>query len=166
MAITARGAWECVSVIFREMGVDISEAETYRRGNRRLAGDVSATECAIPAHPADLRLQSPAISSIRQPDRCARGRAGRMFTLPRSQLGGIFVRKQISKGGGVYSRAATKPGPVGRRQSRLELPAQVTPTEVLKAILKAHGESDSGKAGSAPRSRPLVRKSSDWRTQQ
>ncbi len=61
MAITARGAWECVKRHFREMGMDIAGAEflglRHRRHGRRR---IRQRHAAIAAHPADRRVQSPA----------------------------------------------------------------------------------------------------------
>ncbi len=61
----------------------------------------------------------------------------RMFKLPRSSWED-YSRKAISKGGGVYSRSAKTLSLSREAQTLLELPAQVTPNEVIKAILKAH----------------------------
>jgi glutamate dehydrogenase len=61
----------------------------------------------------------------------------RMFNLPRSSWED-YSRKAISKGGGVYSRSAKTLSLSREAQTLLELPAQVTPNDVIKAILKAH----------------------------
>ena len=44
----------------------------------------------------------------------------------------------MSKGVGVYARSAKSLTLAREAQLRLELPAQVTPNEAIKAILKAH----------------------------
>ena len=49
-----------------------------------------------------------------------------------------YSRKAISKGGGVFSRSAKTLSLSREAQTLLELPAQATPNEVIKAILKAH----------------------------
>ncbi len=49
-----------------------------------------------------------------------------------------YSRDAISKGGGVFSRSAKSLTLSREAQALLELPAQVTPNEVIKAILKAH----------------------------
>src|SRR5258708_22115559 len=61
----------------------------------------------------------------------------RLFRLPRSSWED-YSRGAISKGGGVYSRTAKSLTLSREAQALLELPAQVTPNEVIKAILKAH----------------------------
>jgi glutamate dehydrogenase len=139
MAITARGAWECVKRHFREMGVDIQTQNFSVCGIGDMSGDVFGNGM----------LQSPHIRLIAafnhqhifidpQPD-AARSFAERerMFKLPRSSWED-YSRAAISKGGGVYSRS-TKTLTLSREvQVLFELPAQATPNEVIKAILKSH----------------------------
>ena len=62
----------------------------------------------------------------------------RLFKLPRSSWDDYYSRDTISKGGAVFSRAAKNLALSKEAQALLELPAQVTPNEVIKAILKAH----------------------------
>ncbi len=139
MAITARGAWECVKRHFREMGVDIQSQDFSVAGIGDMAGDVFGNGM----------LQSPHIRLIAafnhqhifidpQPDaaRSFRERQ-RMFRLPRSSWED-YSKSTISKGGGVYSRGAKNLTLSREAQSLLELPAQATPNEVIKAILKSH----------------------------
>ena len=139
MAITARGAWECVKRHFREMGVDIQSRDFSVAGIGDMAGDVFGNGM----------LQSPHIRLIAafnhqhifidpQPDaaRSFRERQ-RMFRLPRSSWED-YSKRAISKGGGVYSRSAKSLTLSREAQSLLELPAQATPNEVIKAILKSH----------------------------
>ena len=139
MAITARGAWECVKRHFREMGVDIQSRDFSVAGIGDMAGDVFGNGM----------LQSPHIRLIAafnhqhifidpQPDaaRSFRERQ-RMFRLPRSSWED-YSKSAISKGGGVYSRGAKNLTLSREAQSLLELPAQATPNEVVKAILKSH----------------------------
>jgi glutamate dehydrogenase len=139
MAITARGAWECVKRHFREMGVDIQSQNFSVVGIGDMAGDVFGNGM----------LQSPHIRLIAafnhlhifidpQPDaaRSFRERE-RLFNLPRSSWED-YSREAISKGGGVFSRASKNLTLSKEAQTLLELPAQVTPNDVIKAILKAH----------------------------
>ncbi len=139
MAITARGAWECVKRHFREMGIDIQSKDFTVTGIGDMAGDVFGNGM----------LQSPHIRLIAafnhlhifidpQPDpaRSFRERE-RLFKLPRSSWED-YSRSAISKGGAVYSRSAKSLTLSREAQLLLELPAQVTPNEVIKAILKAH----------------------------
>src|SRR5580698_2366478 len=139
MAITARGAWECVKRHFREMGMD-TQAQTFSVcGIGDMAGDVFGNGM----------LQSPHIRLIAafnhqhifidpQPDAASSfAERERMFNLPRSSWED-YSRKAISKGGGVFSRSAKNLSLSREAQTLLELPAQATPNDVIKAILKAH----------------------------
>ena len=139
MAITARGAWECVKRHFREIGVDIQAQNFSVCGIGDMAGDVFGNGM----------LQSPHIRLIAafnhqhifidpSPDAASSfAERERMFNLPRSSWED-YSRKAISKGGGVYSRSAKTLSLSREAQTLLELPAQVTPNDVIKAILKAH----------------------------
>jgi glutamate dehydrogenase len=139
MAITARGAWECVKRHFREIGVDIQKQNFSVAGIGDMAGDVFGNGM----------LQSPHIRLIAafnhqhifidpQPD-AARSFAerARLFKLPRSSWED-YAKAAISKGGAVYSRSAKSLMLSREAQTLLELPAQVTPNEAIKAILKSH----------------------------
>jgi glutamate dehydrogenase len=139
MAITARGAWECVKRHFREIGVDIQNQAFSVAGIGDMAGDVFGNGM----------LQSPQIRLLAafnhqhifldpQPD-AARSFAERrrLFKLPRSSWED-YSRRVISKGGGIFLRSAKNLTLSREAQALLELPAQVTPNEVIKAILKAH----------------------------
>ncbi len=113
MAITARGAWECVKRHFREMGVDIQSQNFSVVGIGDMAGDVFGNGM----------LQSPHIRLIAafnhlhifidpQPDaaRSFRERE-RLFKLPRSSWED-YSREAISKGGGVFSQGREEPDAV------------------------------------------------------
>ncbi len=139
MAITARGAWECVKRHFREIGIDIQNQNFSVTGIGDMAGDVFGNGM----------LQSPHIRLIAafnhmhifidpqpDPERSFAERE-RLFKMPRSSWDD-YSRDAISKGGGVYSRSAKSLTLSREAQVLLELPAQVTPNEVIKAILKAH----------------------------
>jgi glutamate dehydrogenase len=139
MAITARGAWECVKRHFREMGIDIQTENFSVAGIGDMAGDVFGNGM----------LQSKRIRLIAafnhqhifidpQPD-AARSYAERqrLFKLPRSSWED-YSKQAISKGGGVFPRSAKSLALSREIQTLLELPAQATPNEVIKAILKSH----------------------------
>jgi glutamate dehydrogenase len=139
MAITARGAWECVKRHFREIGVDIQSQNFTVSGIGDMAGDVFGNGMLQSPH---IRLVA-AFNHLHifidpQPDP-ARSFAERerLFKLPRSSWED-YSRDAISKGGGVFSRAAKSLTLPREAQLLLELPAQVTPNEVIRAILKAH----------------------------
>jgi glutamate dehydrogenase len=139
MAITARGGWECVKRHFREIGIDIQNQNFSVAGIGDMAGDVFGNGM----------LQSPHIRLIAafnhqhifidpQPD-AARSFAERerLFKLPRSSWED-YSKRALSKGGGIYSRSSKNLNLSREAQVLLELPAQVAPNEVIKAILKSH----------------------------
>src|SRR5262249_44183840 len=107
IAITARGAWECVKRHFRELGVDIQRQDFTAIGIGDMAGDVFGNGM----------LQSPHIRLLAafnhqhifidpNPDpRASFAERRRLFNLERSSWDD-YDRKLISKGGGVYARAA------------------------------------------------------------
>ncbi len=139
MAITARGAWECVKRHFREIGVDIQSRNFSVAGIGDMAGDVFGNGMLQSRH---IRLVA-AFNHLHifidpQPDpaRSFRERQ-RLFKMPRSSWED-YSRDAISKGGGVYSRSAKSLTLSREAQALLELPAQVTPNEAIKAILRAH----------------------------
>ncbi len=139
MAITARGAWECVKRHFREIGIDTQSQNFTVAGIGDMAGDVFGNGM----------LQSPHIQLVAafnhlhifidpQPDPSRSfAERERLFKLPRSSWDD-YSRRAISKGGGVFSRAAKSLTLSREAQALLELPAQATPNEVIKAILKVH----------------------------
>jgi glutamate dehydrogenase len=139
MAITARGAWECVKRHFREIGIDIQNQNFTVTGIGDMAGDVFGNGM----------LQSPHIRLVAafnhmhifidpQPDPVRSfGERERLFKMPRSSWED-YSREAISKGGGIFSRSAKTLTLPREAQILLELPAQVTPNEVIKAILRAH----------------------------
>jgi glutamate dehydrogenase len=139
MAITARGAWECVKRHFRETGVDIQNQNFTVAGIGDMAGDVFGNGMLQSRH---IRLVAAFnhqhIFVDPQPD-AARSFAERqrLFNLPRSSWDD-YSRATISKGGGVYLRSAKTLTLSREAQALLEVAAQATPNEVIKAILKAH----------------------------
>ncbi len=138
MAITARGAWECVKRHFREMGVDIQKTPFTVAGIGDMAGDVFGNGL----------LQSPSIRLVAafnhqdifidpQPDaRRSFAERQRLYKMPRSSWQD-YSKSLISKGGGIFSRSAKTLNLSHEAQSLLGSAAQATPNEVIKAILKA-----------------------------
>jgi len=138
MAITARGAWECVKRHFREMDVDIQRQPFKVVGVGDMSGDVFGNGM----------LLSPAIRLIAAFDHRdifidpepypATGLAERrrLFDLPRSSWQD-YDKGKISKGGGVFSRAAKSIALTDEIRRLLEIDAaSLTPTELMRAILK------------------------------
>ncbi len=139
MAITSRGAWESVKRHFREIGVDIQAQNFTVAAIGDMAGDVFGNGMLQSPH---IRLVA-AFNHLHifidpQPDpaRSFRERE-RLFKMPRSSWED-YSRAAISKGGGVFLRSAKNLTLSREAQALLELPAQVTPNDVIKAILKAH----------------------------
>jgi glutamate dehydrogenase len=138
MAITARGAWECVKRHFREIGVDIQSQDFLVAGIGDMGGDVFGNGMLQSRH---IRLVAAFdhrhIFLDPDPDaeRSFRERK-RLFHLARSSWED-YSTAALSKGGAVYSRAAKSLALSREAQALLGLPAQVTPNEAVKAILKA-----------------------------
>src|SRR6202522_3813734 len=139
MAITARGAWECVKRHFREIGKDIQTQNFSVAGIGDMAGDVFGNGMLQSPHIrliAAFNHQHIFLDPDPDPKRSFKERQ-RLFRLPRSSWED-YSRAAISKGGGVYSRSSKSLTLSREVQTLLELPAQVTPNDVIKAILKAH----------------------------
>jgi glutamate dehydrogenase len=138
IAITARGAWECVKRHFRELGVDVDRQEITVAGIGDMSGDVFGNGLLRSRH---LRLVAAfdhrhvfidpnpdAAKSFKERER--------MFRLPRSSWAD-YDRKVLSAGGGVWSRSdkSLKLTPQARALLGLESDT-TTPNEVVRAILK------------------------------
>ena len=139
MAITARGAWECVKRHFRELGVDIQSQNFSVAGVGDMAGDVFGNGMLQSRHIrliAAFNHQHIFIDPAPDPERSFAERQ-RLFKLPRSSWED-YAPAAISKGGGIYSRAAKSLNLSREAQVLLELPAQATPNETIKAILRSH----------------------------
>ena len=104
MAITARGAWECVKRHFREMDIDIQRQPFRVVGVGDMSGDVFGNGML-------LSEQSSCVAAFDHRDifidpdperRQASPSAQRLFDLPRSSWQD-YDKAKISKGGGVFS---------------------------------------------------------------
>ena len=137
MAITARGAWECVKRHFRELDWDIQSKALRVVGVGDMSGDVFGNGM----------LQSPAIRLVAafdhrdifldpDPDPAASlAERQRLFELPRSSWQD-YDHTKISAGGGVFSRSAKSiplTAPV-RALLGVAAPA-LAPAELMRAIL-------------------------------
>jgi glutamate dehydrogenase len=139
MAITARGGWECVKRHFREIGVDIQNQNFSVAGIGDMAGDVFGNGMLQSRHIrliAAFNHQHIFLDPSPDPARSFKERE-RLFKLPRSSWDD-YSKAAISKGGGVYPRSAKSLSLSREVQQLLELPAQATPNEVIKAILRSH----------------------------
>ncbi|KAB2851001.1 MAG: NAD-glutamate dehydrogenase [Hyphomicrobiaceae bacterium] len=139
MAITARGGWECVKRHFREMDIDIQKQPFTVAGVGDMSGDVFG----------NAMLLSPAIKLVAafdhrhifidpSPDPIASlAERKRLFELTRSSWQD-YAKPVISKGGGVFSRSLKAVPLSPEARALLDLTtAEATPTEVIRAILKA-----------------------------
>ncbi|HVY58908.1 MAG TPA: NAD-glutamate dehydrogenase [Xanthobacteraceae bacterium] len=138
MGITARGAWESVKRHFREMDIDVGRTPFTVAGVGDMSGDVFGNGM-LREHTIRLVAafdhRDVFIDPDPDPERSFAERK-RLFDLPRSSWRD-YDKTVISKGGGVFSRAA-KDIPLSPEARALlgietEKPA---PQEVMSAILK------------------------------
>ena len=138
MAITARGAWECVKRHFREFGVNVQSQVFTAIGIGDMSGDVfgngmlmSRQTHLVAAFNHQHIFLDPA------PDAAASfAERQRLFRLPRSTWED-YERRRISRGGGVFSRAAKSITLSSEAQAMLGMPsATATPIEIIRAILR------------------------------
>ncbi len=138
MAITARGAWECVKRHFREIGVDIQKEDFTAVGIGDMSGDVFGNGMLLSRH---IRLLAAFDHRHIFLDPNAVSAAGfqereRLFNLPRSSWDD-YDRKKISKGGGVFPRTAKTIALSSEAASMLGIAASsATPNDIIRAILK------------------------------
>jgi glutamate dehydrogenase len=139
MGITAKGAWESVKRHFREMGVDIQKQDFTVAGIGDMSGDVFGNGMLLSRHiKLVVAFDHRHVFFDPSPDVAASfAERERMFNLPRSSWDD-YDKAKISKGGGVYPRSAkTIPiSPEMRAVLGIDA-AELTPPELLKAILKA-----------------------------
>jgi glutamate dehydrogenase len=138
MAITARGAWECVERHFRESGMDIEHHAFRVVGIGDMAGDVFGNGMLRSPRirlVAAFNHQHIFIDPDPDPARSFAERR-RLYLLPRSTWAD-YSRKLISRGGGVFARSAKSLSLSREAQTLLGLPAVCTPNEAIQAILCA-----------------------------
>ncbi|HRD76861.1 MAG TPA: NAD-glutamate dehydrogenase [Hyphomicrobiaceae bacterium] len=137
MAITARGGWECVKRHFREMDRDIQREPFTAAGVGDMSGDVFGNAMLLsPATRLIAAFDHRDIFVDPDPDAAVSfAERKRLFDLPRSSWAD-YNRKLISKGGGVYSRAAKSIELAPEARQRLGIAATaVTPAELMRHIL-------------------------------
>ena len=138
MAITARGAWECVKRHFREIGVDIQKTDFTVTGIGDMSGDVFGNGMLLSRH---IRLQVAFdhrhIFIDPSPDTAVSfAERARLFDLPRSSWDD-YDRKKISRGGGVFPRTAKSIPLSTEARALLGIEANAaTPNEIIRATLK------------------------------
>jgi glutamate dehydrogenase len=139
MGITARGAWEAVKRHFREIDIDIQKTPFTVAGVGDMSGDVFGNGMLLSEQ---IRLIAAFdhrdIFIDPSPDEARSFRERqRMFALPRSSWQD-YDKSLISKGGGIFPRAAKSIDLSPEMQALLELPGPTaTPQEIMNAILKA-----------------------------
>ncbi|MCG8433995.1 MAG: NAD-glutamate dehydrogenase, partial [Gammaproteobacteria bacterium] len=139
MGITARGAWESVKRHFRELGTDIQTTNFSVVGIGDMAGDVFGNGMLLSRHiklKAAFNHMHIFLDPFPDPEVSYKERE-RLFKLPRSSWED-YNADLISKGGGVYPRAAKSIRISKEVQEALGIEANsLTPNELIKAILKA-----------------------------
>ncbi len=106
IAITARGAWECVKRHFREMDVDIQHQPFRVVGVGDMSGDVFGNGMLLSEHICLVAaFDHRDIFLDPHPGPASFAERKRLFELPRSSWQD-YDKAKISKGGGVFSRGA------------------------------------------------------------
>jgi glutamate dehydrogenase len=142
MGITARGAWEAVKRHFRELGKDIQTEPFTVIGVGDMSGDVFGNGMLLSKQ---IRLLAAFdhrhVFIDPEPDAATSwAERARLFALPRSSWGD-YDSKLISKGGGVFARTLKSIPLSPEMRALLEVDAEeLTPQELIKAILKAKAE--------------------------
>jgi glutamate dehydrogenase len=139
MGITARGAWESVKRHFRELGVDIETTDFTVAGIGDMAGDVFGNGMLLSPHiklVGAFNHEHVFLDPDPDPEASFRERE-RLFQLPRSSWSD-YDSRLISKGGGVFARAAKSIPLSSQVRERLAVDAEaLTPNELIRALLKA-----------------------------
>jgi len=137
MAITARGAWECIKRHFRESGCDIQREPFTVAGIGDMSGDVFGNGMLLSRHirlVAAFNHQHVFLDPKPDAERSYRERE-RLFRLPRSGWNDYNVRL-LSRGGAVFERSVKSVTLSREAQGLLELPhRRASPVEIIRAIL-------------------------------
>lgn len=142
MGITARGAWEAVKRHFRELGKDIQSEDFTVIGIGDMSGDVFGNGMLLSRH-----IKLVAAFDHRHvffdpaPDaEVSFKERERLFSLPRSSWAD-YDAALISKGGGVFPRSAKSVPLSAEIRALLGVEAEsLTPSDLVKAVLKAPAE--------------------------
>jgi glutamate dehydrogenase len=137
MGITSRGGWTNVERHFREMGIDIRKTSIRTAGVGDMAGDVFGNGMLL-----NDKLKLVAAFNHKHvfidpdPDPAASyAERKRLFTTPGTQWSD-YTKTAISKGGGVYDRAAKEIQLSPEAKALLGLKAKiVTGPDIVRAIL-------------------------------
>ncbi|MGF1628848.1 MAG: NAD-glutamate dehydrogenase [Kiloniellaceae bacterium] len=142
MAITARGAWECVKRHFRELGKDIQQQNFTCTGCGDMSGDVFGNGMLLSQHIlliGAFNHQHIFIDPAPDPALSWAERK-RLFDLPRSTWID-YDAKLISKGGGIFERSAKSIKMTPEMKQCFGIAKDsLTPNELIRAILLAEVE--------------------------
>ena len=138
VGITARGAWECVKLHFREQDHDIQNERTTVIGIGDMSGDVFGNGLLL-SRQLQLRAAFNHLHIFLDPDpdpEQSWEERKRLFELPRSTWKD-YSADRISAGGGVFERKAkeVRLSPTAREMLQVERDV-LTGEEVVQAILK------------------------------
>jgi len=139
MGITARGAWISVERHFREVGIDVRSQDFTVIGIGDMAGDVFGNGMLMSRHTRLLAaFNHMHIFIDPNPDAAASfTERERLFNLPRSSWED-YSAALISQGGGIFRRSAKSiPISAEMKQCFAIDAEQLTPTELITALLKA-----------------------------
>ena len=138
IGITARGAWEAVKRHFREMDINVAATPITVVGVGDMSGDVfgngmlrEKTIKLIAAFDHRDIFIDPDPDPVR-----SFAERQRLFDLPRSSWQD-FDKSVLSKGGGVFSRAAKDVKLSPEAQALFGVAEHVTPNDLIRAVLKA-----------------------------
>src|SRR5574343_291860 len=138
LGITARGAWEAVQRHFRELGVDARHEPIEVVGVGDMSGDVFGNGLLLAAGMRRVgALDHRHIFVDPQPQgEAAFAERRRLFALPTSAWAD-FDPAALGPGGAVYARSAKTLHLSAEAQSRFGLAAEVTPEQLMAALLQA-----------------------------
>jgi glutamate dehydrogenase len=137
MAITAKGAWECVKRHFREIDWDIQNKPFRVAGIGDMSGDVFGNGMLLsPVIKLVAAFDHRDIFIDPSPDTTVSlAERQRLFDLPRSSWQD-YNKTLISKGGGVFSRSSKSIQITDEMRSLLRLDGtSATPADIMRAIL-------------------------------
>jgi glutamate dehydrogenase len=138
MAITARGAFECIARHFREIDINIQTTPFRVTGVGDMSGDVFGNGMLLsPAIKLVAAFDHRDIFLDPRPDVAQSfAERQRMFALPRSSWQD-YDKSKLSAGGGIFSRTSKSIPLSAEVRALLALSAEaVTPAELMNAILK------------------------------
>ncbi|HET7706571.1 MAG TPA: NAD-glutamate dehydrogenase, partial [Thermoanaerobaculia bacterium] len=141
MGITARGGWEAVKRHFRELGIDTQSQDFTVIGVGDMSGDVFGNAMLLSPHIKLIAAFNHSHIFIDpSPDpRTSISERRRLFDMRLNW--NAYNAELLSRGGAVYARSSKTVTLSPEAQALFELPQkQVTPTELIKAILKAKAD--------------------------